>query len=347
MRILKNISKGCTIGIALGISLLGSSNVYAERLPIIKNQNTGVVFTDLALAITAASSGDTLKISGTCVGNFIINKTLNLIGGDDAVLDGNHLGSVLTITSSTATVRLNKLTIENGSAATGGGIRNIGAGTNGGILVINNSEIINNTATTAGGGIFSTGSASRLHLYNSKVAHNTLEAVGQAAASGGGIAITATGQGSIFNSKISNNSAGVTTGSNGGGILGVGAAITIVDTEIDNNIAAHGGGGGIANVGGGLTIENVHVTSNNGGQGGGILTAGALTTVNSLIHKNVSQTSGGGIALVAGAATLNDTDVRHNLAATVGGGIFAAAGTVLTLLESEVHDNTPDDIIQL
>src|SRR5579884_1999271 len=53
--------------------------------------------TGLTNAIASANPGDTLSISGTCTGNFEINKNLTLVGG---TLDGTGFsGPVLTIDS--------------------------------------------------------------------------------------------------------------------------------------------------------------------------------------------------------------------------------------------------------
>ena len=52
----------------------------------------------LAPAITAAKPGTTLYIVGTCVGHFVITKTLTLTGASsDARLDGGGSGTVLGI----------------------------------------------------------------------------------------------------------------------------------------------------------------------------------------------------------------------------------------------------------
>ena len=78
----------------------------------------------LQAAINAASPGDTLRISGRCVGNFTVAKDPTLAGplsyggGRKAVIDGDASGTVLTLVGD-PTVVLKWLTITNGAGAVG------------------------------------------------------------------------------------------------------------------------------------------------------------------------------------------------------------------------------------
>src|SRR5438445_13775509 len=55
----------------------------------------------LATALATASDGDTLAIQGTCKGTFEISHSLTLAGSGGATLDGQRLGTVLTVDSGT------------------------------------------------------------------------------------------------------------------------------------------------------------------------------------------------------------------------------------------------------
>jgi hypothetical protein len=46
--------------------------------------------------INSAPAGSTLKIQGRCVGEFLVNKNLNLVGDPNATLDGNDAGCIFT-----------------------------------------------------------------------------------------------------------------------------------------------------------------------------------------------------------------------------------------------------------
>lgn len=77
---------------------------------------------NLQAAINAAPAGSTINVSGTCTGNFVVNKNLRLVG--PATLDGASNGTV--IETDAANVRLLNLTIQNGQGEDGGGIANSG-----------------------------------------------------------------------------------------------------------------------------------------------------------------------------------------------------------------------------
>jgi hypothetical protein len=103
----------------------------------------------LGTAIAQAEAGDTIKVIGTCHGNFAIDKDLSLAGRASekqaATLDGNQSGSVLTI-SGHVTVAINNLTITHGAADAGAGILNSGT------LSLTNSTVSGNTSFFGGGG---------------------------------------------------------------------------------------------------------------------------------------------------------------------------------------------------
>lgn len=84
---------------------------------------------DLQTAINSAPAGGTLRVDGTCVGNFTIAKSLTVIGGKSAALDGGgSFNPAVTITGSGSQVHLKSLTITHHTANTGGGIYNTSGG---------------------------------------------------------------------------------------------------------------------------------------------------------------------------------------------------------------------------
>jgi predicted outer membrane repeat protein len=149
-----------------------------------------------------------------------------------------------------------------GPPIAGGGIAN------GGEALLNNSKVDNNVATHAsGGGIVNHG---RMTLNNSEVNGNRAAASGLVA-SGGGIVNAEGPPGTgdttltLNNSRVNDNRAG----GDGGGIAnGVpfpqmplpGGALTLHNSQVTGNSAAHGGG--IFNSGGSVTMSNSAVTGN-------------------------------------------------------------------------------------
>ncbi len=339
---------------------LGTSFVEAhDGLPTIINETTRDVFTDLQLAIDAATPGDTLEINGQCTGNFIVAKDLTLRGHHHAILDGAKSGTVLnTFTpvgaTSSVTVTVERVLIRNGFALLlgGGGILNINAN-----LIVKHSRILNNiSAFEVGGGIsnttvltppafpapFALGFVATLTLISSEVGFN------QSGTSGGGIA-NAVGIMEIINSSITSNIAQ----ESGAGIFSFLGINNISDTKIAHNAAVLQGGG-MENLAMSLTsLEDVKFIENAAGQAGGLFNgsggigASAVSISKTEFHGNNTQTAGGGIFNESGSAVnLTHSRIVKN-GAGVGGGIFNEAGAALILNKTEVKKNIPDNIVQL
>ncbi len=346
---------------------LGSSFVHTCECPSITNVESGDRFTDLQEAIDAASSGDTLIVNGTNVGNFIITKDL-ILKGCGAVLDGNQTASVVTIftpggSDFSIDVALIGLTIQNGlgiptpsvDVPGGGGILNINAN-----LAVINSRIRDNVSPfESGGGIlsvsiagvgdpiiippFSTAFPASLVLIESQVSNN------QTGMSGGGV-VNSTGFLEITNCRITSNIAN----ESGGGIFSFAGLNNIKDTKIAHNAAVLQGGG-LENVVLSFTnLTNVHFIENTAGQGGGLANsdggvgpiAGSFINISDSKFKgNNTQTLGGGIYNNLGSvAIVNRSSITRNGAAS-GGGIFNLG--VLDLNRTEVKKNLPNNVVNL
>jgi hypothetical protein len=116
---------------------------------------------DLQAAINNAPPGSTIKVDGTCVGNFNIWTGNALTVNGPATLDGNGAGLTLQVTG---TVVLNDLTIQHGNGF-GGGLWNQGH------LTMNRSIVRNNT----GDGVLNGG---QLTMSLSTVSNNTSDYYG-------------------------------------------------------------------------------------------------------------------------------------------------------------------------
>ena len=83
----------------------------------VKNMGTLLVYkgsgSNLQVAIDAADPGVTLQVKGVCLGTFTLGQDLSLAGATslayphEAVLDGNALDSVLTVTGATVAIHTN------------------------------------------------------------------------------------------------------------------------------------------------------------------------------------------------------------------------------------------------
>ncbi|MFJ8081016.1 hypothetical protein ACIQ6Y_10325 [Streptomyces sp. NPDC096205] len=253
-------------------------------------------------AITAASPGDTLRVRGTCVGNFTIHKDLTLIGLGNAVLDGNGTGTTVTVGFSQ--VQLTNLTITGGNDTYGGGIFNHSGST----LTLDRSTVRNNSSIFYAGGI---GNSATLTLRNSAVRDNV------AAHGAGGIDSVGSTL-TLDRSSVTHNTA---NGDVGGGIRHQNGTLTLTRSTVSNN-SSPTNGGGIYNIGGNgygtMTLDRSTVRENTAAnRGGGIYNEGGTATLrNSTVERNTANGgpgSGGGLYNDGGTATLTNTMVRNNI----------------------------------
>ena len=324
------------------------------------DNGTDYVSTDasaLQAAVSAASSGDTIKVAGTCAGvshtsgftqTVYIDTYLTIQGGYTttnwtgdpnsdlypATLDAQGNGRVAYIDTGSLEMRsmtanettLSHLTIQNGQANDG-------------------------TESNNGGGIFASGTFNLDHV---------IVQSSQASMMGGGIyadrSIT------IENSKIRNN----TASSSGGGIALDGAYGTINNTIIESNTSSYKGGGIFKDGISWLIVTSSEVLSNtSANSGGGIFNEDEVfaflsdpvdfTLTDSLIAGNKSgvtvdraltnlETCGAGINVYASDTLIENTIIRDNEAETGngGGGICHAedGDHSLVIENSLIQDNT-------
>jgi hypothetical protein len=274
---------------------------------LVSNKRTGLGSRSLQAAIDAAVSGDTLLVKGTCVGTSTAAKDLTIRGRSNpafggATLDGDHLGSVLSVTGG-VTVAISRLIVTNGNGLIGGGIANSGGSTvvlirsivtgntgqhGGGIsnsdnstFVVQKSVVDGNTAGIAGGGIFSE-NGSTLTLKNSIVSRNVAQFPGGGIFSfnGGGGTVTLT------HSLVIGNSA-----ESGGGIAFIFGTVSLTDSIVIGNSASRNGGGVFDNVGTFSLVGSSMVIANTSGLDGGGIYNAAGTLINCISGVNVTANS--------------------------------------------------------
>jgi len=225
----------------IGAPLTGSTILSAAVVTVVCPPD------DLQAAISAAAPGDTLLISGTCQGDFTVNKDLTLIGSPAAtLLAPPATGPVLDVNG--GIVVLQNLTITGADDTDDGG-----AIQNDGTLTIESSTLTGNRADN-GGGVFNGGT---LTVIGSTISGNHAEFDGGGIDHGNGTA-------TILNSTIS----GSTANRDGGGIKSS-APIVLTNVTVSGNAAnadssGGGTGGGLARTGGmaALTIRNSLVAGN-------------------------------------------------------------------------------------
>jgi hypothetical protein len=201
---------------------------------------------------------------------------------------------------------LNSLTISGGRLGSGPGG---GIATQQGTLNLNRSVITRNRADTGGG---LSNLSGKLNLDRSTVSRNTADRFG-------------------------------------GGILNDGSGtLTMKHGALFLNRAVTSNGGGLENIVGTASLESVSVRSNTAIEGGGIRNAnGSTVRTKSTILRDNLAVSGAGLSnnsdTASSRATLVRSLVTRNTAITAGGGVFNGTGGQVTLTNSRVIRNTPDN----
>jgi hypothetical protein len=242
-------------------------------------------------------------------------------------LSGNNATRLFNVQTG-ATLTLAGLTLTAGSAGEGGAILNNGR------LVISDSQLIANRATSSfGGAISSYGPAT---LTGTDVISNVAPNIG------GGIYNQS--QLTINGGRISGNSTTGGTAPGGGLYSGIGTAITLTNASLINNIAADGGGGLYA-LSAATTLANTIVSGNSARFGGGISQFGSTLTLTDVvladngwvINPQGFANEGGGLHLRQTTARLERVTLSNN-AGQFGGGVWAQ-GSDVRLLNTTVSGN--------
>jgi len=281
----------------------------------------------ITLGGTQIVIADALTIDGTTAGEGFVN-----ISGDD-------LSRIFQVSTSD-TVTLTGLTLQNGASDIGGAILNDGAD-----LMLSGVTIQNSNATISGGGIYNTSDGTVTATIN--LVNNT--ASGANSTDGGGGIFNDSGTVIIQSgSVIEANHATGAAGSGGGIFNGIGTT-TITEANIFDNTAVRAGGGIEATAGTMTTLTNVTLTNNDvdggagtpaPGNGGGLHVTGNGNVLidGGTITGNDAAAEGGGLWNGTGSLTISDTSgnvlidgntASGNGADQGGGGIFNAGGTVL------------------
>ena len=189
-----------------------------------------------------------------------------------------------------------------------------------------------------GGGVLASGDVT---LTNSTVSNNSADNIG------GGV--RASGDVTLTNSIVSNNSAGA----RGGGIDASGSVMLTNSTVSDNTGDLVGGGsGGGVNALGDVTLNSSTISGNAASDGGGFYARGNVTLTNSTVTGNMAVGRGGGGSSVGldgmFNVTLTNSTISGNTANDSNGGGLAVLGfdgstPYVHLYNSTVSGNTADE----
>lgn len=295
-------------------------------------------------AITAATAGDTIKIAGACVGTdtgrlAYIDKNLTLQGGYDGTnwniasdpttypttLDADASGRVLVVFATVATV--DGLILTNGDAGAGdGGALNIDSSST---VTLTNSTVRENSATN-GGGIQNDGV---LSVNYTDILSNTAAEDGGGIYNGNGASLT------ILSSTVSSNTATIDSAGYAGGVYGRGTVV-ISDTIFHNNHSTWRGGA-LFTLSNSPQLTNVTFSDNSSNRGGAYNPRGSDATITNALFSGNSAVKGGGVYADFGEPNLTNVTFYNNTATGEGGGLYATeSANVTTIQQSTFYSNT-------
>lgn len=312
--------------------------------------------TSLREAIDAANDGTTILFDQRLVGKTIclnekldVSKAIAIDGENRVTLDGGDKYQILNIKggSKTNPVLLRNLKFQNGYAYEGGAVRSNG------VLTIENSSFLQNSAKSRGGVLYAEGV---LTIKNSEFSKNSANLYY-------GGAVYSTGDLTIEDSVFADNFAGYDGGAiyknqglltianstftgntadfDGGAIFAYLGEHSIANSTFDGNSAKYYGGGAIEIQSGRLTLSNSILCNNTAKESGAIeMEFGGLILVNSVLFNNTTEGSGGAVFLEYkdSSALVANCTISGN-AAQSGGGWGNAAGGSVTIFNTIVSQN--------
>lgn len=269
------------------------------------------------------SSCDTINLTARLyIENVNVSRSVTIQGRTvhSTSVEGSVFGSVFFIQAGHA-VTLSKMTISNGWANTGGGIRNEGSA-----VVINSCLITNNRAYQGGGGIYNT-SGGITTITNCTVSFNDSDSRGAGIYNQDGIL------------TISDSAFITNTGGSGGAIYNSGGAVTVQNSVLSGNSSGDESGGAIYLASGTITITDSAITNNFVDiRGGGVfIVEGMLATSATVLYENDADI-GGGIYNELGEVEIVNSEFVSN-SAHIGAGIANAPGGTMFIAGSTLRGN--------
>ncbi|MFK7784618.1 MAG: T9SS type A sorting domain-containing protein [Crocinitomicaceae bacterium] len=326
------------------VMLFLSLMTHAETIIVLNTNNSGTG--SLRQAVINSVDGDTIRFDSALIASgsdtILLNSDISFTKGlvfkglynstDTLYVSGQNITEIFVAnlsTTSTLTLVLDSMCLVNGYHPVSGGAVDF----RGDKLELRNSYFFNNRAISYGGAIQAIAKnvpgfmTVEVDISNTKINHNLVFN-----AAGGGVNISAQEETivNISNSEINFNES--LTGP-GGGIIAFSntrsTKITILNSEINSNIAGDEGGGlytrSVSNSAQPNPVDSVQ-----------------LTIVNSSISYNSAQLEGGGIYtnLISNndncsyLVTLKNCKINNNSSLDDGGGIYSRSNNTIFDLES-------------
>lgn len=263
------------------------------------------------------NAGATITLSG---GEMVVvpngSLTVNGIGAEKVIVDGNLGGRIITNNGAVLTIKNMSFTRGTGVSATSTG-RAGAIYNNGGTLTLMNLRLYNNTANN-GGALNTAGTGAVTNIYNCDIYDNTTNS-----SSGGALQNFSGAFLNVRNSTFRNNRMMGSTSATGGAMQLNGTS-TITNTTFSGNMTSNDGGA-ISFNGPSLVMTNTTIVGN------------SATDQNGGLHKTTSTATSGVIRnnLIAGNSSANSAD---------SGGIWNSQGFNLIQNPGTTTGLTPQDI---
>lgn len=363
------------VGLALGLAVVPST-AYAQDIDIACGDTNGLIN---AINTLNGGSGGTIALAEKCTYAYnnpfnttenalpVITTKITITGRDSAIVraarEGGPRFRLLQVAQS-GDLTLHGIEVMGGDVSSnGGGIANQGK------LTLDDSEVTGNAADgqfSEGGGVLNDEGAT-VTIRNSSVSNNAAFGAGGLSNAGtatvkhskfegnfafseaGGIDNTGDATISIEDSVIAHNTG---RDDDGGGIINAGKA-KLKDTVVSDNFAGLEGGGINNSDEATLEITGGEIKKNNAGRDGGAINNEAAATLTKVkVEENSAGRDGGGINNESPdqrpvSLTLHDSTVVGNTAAGKGGGINKQANSTVTLDDSKVIKNRPNNCFPL
>ena len=325
-------------------------------------QETNSIIGEAIIALPAGTytlTRDGIGEDFSSTGDLDINDHLTIrgAGAGTTIIDGGAIDRIFDVAPN-VTLVLSGVTIQNGAAEFGAGLRNAG-----GNVILQDVVITGNVASGSstseshGGAIFNdqgnillervtvTGNSSEqdgggVYSFNGFIEVNDSSIDGNASSRfGGGLTLNG-GSADVIDSTISSNTA---TDDGAGISVFPGSTLTIDSSTISDNVTDDIGGG-VYSLSSSVTIIESTVSGNSSGADGGglVVEFSSLRLLRSTVHSNSAAGDGGGITVANGSATIAQSTISGNTAVGNGGGIANYDGSNLNVTSSTIVNNSSE-----
>ncbi|MCD8006240.1 MAG: hypothetical protein LUF29_04600 [Oscillospiraceae bacterium] len=310
-----------------GISLTADETTYVATIT-----DTGVSYETLSSAISAAESGQTVKLLTDVTG------TITIASDDDIILD--LAGCTLTVSTAGKVITVNgKLTLEDSSSDGSGKITN--GSTYGAVYVYSAATFIMNGGTI-------TDSSSGYGVYVGGTSTFTMNG-GIISGCRVGVYVRGTSDTNratfiMYGGSITDNKNSTSTSGSASGVYLTNANFTMNAGSISNNTISKTSGGGVSVTTNATFTMNGGTISNNIAQNGAgvfLSASGSVFNMNggSITGNEASKTSssryGGGVYLKLGEFTMTGGAIYGNAASDAGADIYVVNGKTATLIVAD------------